>query len=39
MGFKELTSDALLENELSFKAHVALGLEPTERIRYFKKKL
>jgi aminoglycoside 6'-N-acetyltransferase I len=38
-GCRELASDALLENEASQRAHVALGFRETERVVYFAKKL
>jgi aminoglycoside 6'-N-acetyltransferase I len=38
-GCHELASDALLDNEISQRAHVALGFEETERVVYFVKKL
>src|SRR5688572_32765024 len=38
-GCRELASDALLENEASQRAHVALGFKETERVVYFAKKL
>jgi aminoglycoside 6'-N-acetyltransferase I len=38
-GYPEMTSDALIENELSLTAHEAIGFVPTERIQYFKKRL
>jgi aminoglycoside 6'-N-acetyltransferase I len=36
-GFKELGSDALLDNTLSHLAHRALGFEERERVIYFRK--
>ena len=36
-GFHELGSDALLENELSHAAHLALGFEERERTVAFRK--
>jgi aminoglycoside 6'-N-acetyltransferase I len=38
-GFRELGSDALLENALSHQAHAALGFEERERVVYFRKRL
>ena len=38
-GCSELASDALLDNEVSQRAHTALGFEETERVVYFVKKL
>lgn len=38
-GCTEFASDALLDNELSARAHRALGFEETVRIRCFKKQL
>src|SRR5688572_25184538 len=38
-GCRELASDALLENEASQRAHVALGFRETERVVYFSKAL
>ena len=38
-GCTEFGSDALIENELSAAAHIALGFEETVRIRCFKKTL
>jgi aminoglycoside 6'-N-acetyltransferase I len=36
-GYTELTSDVLVDNDISLQAHVALGFTPTERVQYFKK--
>jgi aminoglycoside 6'-N-acetyltransferase I len=36
-GFRELGSDALLDNTLSHQAHRALGFEERERVVYFRK--
>ena len=38
-GYKEMGSDALVENEVSLHAHAALGFEATERIQLFRKRL
>jgi aminoglycoside 6'-N-acetyltransferase I len=38
-GCRELASDALLDNEGSQRAHLALGFRETERVVYFAKKL
>lgn len=38
-GFRELTSDAELQNEGSLAAHKAIGFEPTVRLQYFRKLL
>jgi aminoglycoside 6'-N-acetyltransferase I len=38
-GCHELASDALLDNEISQRAHRALGFEETERVVYFVRKL
>jgi aminoglycoside 6'-N-acetyltransferase I len=38
-GCHELASDALLDNESSQRAHLALGFEETERVVYFRKNL
>lgn len=38
-GFRELGSDTSLENELSQRAHRALGFEEIERIVHFRKAL
>ena len=38
-NFREFTSDTLLENEVSIRAHAALGFEPTEQIQHFKKRI
>ncbi len=38
-GFGTLTSDTGLDNDVSLRAHQALGFAPTERIQYFKKAL
>jgi len=34
-GCRELASDALLDNEVSQRAHLALGFRETERVVYF----
>lgn len=38
-GCRELASDALLANEASQRAHLALGFKETERVVYFARKL
>lgn len=38
-GCTELASDALLDNMVSHRAHLALGFEETDRVVYFKKNL
>lgn len=38
-GCRELASDALLDNDVSQRAHRALGFRETERVVYFTKKL
>lgn len=38
-GFTELTSDTGLDNDVSLRAHSAIGFNPTERIQYFQKSL
>jgi aminoglycoside 6'-N-acetyltransferase I len=38
-GYAEIASDCLLENEVSLKAHTALGYEETERLIHFRKSL
>jgi aminoglycoside 6'-N-acetyltransferase I len=38
-GCHELASDALLDNEVSQRAHRALGFRETERVVYFTRKL
>ena len=38
-GCRELASDALLDNEVSQRAHRALGFRETERVVYFTKPL
>ena len=38
-GFHELGSDALLENVVSYHAHLALGFEERERVIAFRKRL
>jgi aminoglycoside 6'-N-acetyltransferase I len=38
-GFRELGSDALLDNLDSHRAHAALGFEERERVVYFRKRL
>jgi aminoglycoside 6'-N-acetyltransferase I len=38
-GCSELASDALIENDVSLRAHAALGFRETDRVVYFTKKL
>jgi aminoglycoside 6'-N-acetyltransferase I len=38
-GCRELASDALLDNDTSQRAHLALGFRETERVVYFTRKL
>lgn len=38
-GFRELGSDAEIENTLSHRAHAALDFEERERVIYFRKRL
>ena len=38
-GCRELASDALIENDVSLRAHLALGFRETDRVVYFTKKL
>jgi aminoglycoside 6'-N-acetyltransferase I len=38
-GCRELASDALIDNETSQRAHLALGFRETERVVYFVRKL
>jgi aminoglycoside 6'-N-acetyltransferase I len=38
-GCRELASDALLDNEVSQRAHLALGFRETERVVYFARPL
>lgn len=38
-GCRELASDALMDNEASQRAHLALGFRETERVVYFAKAL
>ena len=38
-GYKENASDCLLENEVSLRAHAALGYEEMERLIHFRKSL
>lgn len=39
LGFRELGSDALIDNRVSHKAHRAYGFREKERVVYFNKKL
>jgi aminoglycoside 6'-N-acetyltransferase I len=39
MGYRELASDARLENEVAHAVHRALGFEETERVVFFRKRL
>lgn len=38
-GYAEMASDCLLENEVSFEAHTALGYMEAERLIHFRKSL
>jgi aminoglycoside 6'-N-acetyltransferase I len=38
-GCRELASDALIDNDASQRAHLALGFRETERVVYFTKRL
>jgi len=38
-GCRELASDALIENDVSQRAHLALGFRETDRVVYFTRKL
>lgn len=38
-GCRELASDALIDNEASQRAHLALGFRETDRVVYFTKRL
>jgi aminoglycoside 6'-N-acetyltransferase I len=38
-GYAEIASDCLLENEVSLRAHTALGYEESERLIHFRKPL
>jgi aminoglycoside 6'-N-acetyltransferase I len=38
-GCRELASDALIDNEISQRAHLALGFRETERVVYFARPL
>jgi aminoglycoside 6'-N-acetyltransferase I len=38
-GYHELGSDVELHNEVSLRAHAALGFEPTVKLQYFRKRL
>lgn len=38
-GCRELASDALIDNEISQRAHVSLGFRETERVVYFTRRL
>jgi aminoglycoside 6'-N-acetyltransferase I len=38
-GHHELGSDVELDNEVSLRAHAALGFEPTLRLQFFRKRL
>jgi len=39
LGYVELGSDVELDNEISARAHAALGFEPTLRLQFFRKRL
>ena len=38
-GHDELGSDVEIDNEISLRAHAALGFEPTLRLQFFRKRL
>lgn len=38
-GYQELGSDVELDNDVSLRAHAALGFEPTVQLQYFRKRL
>ena len=38
-GYQELGSDVELHNDVSLRAHAALGFEPTARLQFFRKRL
>ena len=38
-GYRELGSDVELYNDVSLRAHAALGFEPTLKLQFFRKKL
>jgi aminoglycoside 6'-N-acetyltransferase I len=38
-GYREMASDALLDNEVSIQAHKALGYQETDRIVCFRRSL
>ena len=38
-GYRELASDVQLENDVSLRAHAALGFEATLRVQFFRKRL
>ena len=38
-GCRELASDALIDNEISQRAHRSLGFRETERVVYFTRRL
>jgi aminoglycoside 6'-N-acetyltransferase I len=38
-GYRELGSDVELGNDVSLRAHAALGFEPTVRLQFFRKRL
>ena len=39
LGSREMASDALIDNDVSFKAHTALGFEVVDRCVHFRKDL
>ena len=39
MGCRELASDALADNEVGIRTHLAIGFEETERVVFFRKSL
>lgn len=38
-GYNELGSDVELHNDVSLRAHAALGFEPTVKLQYFRKRI
>jgi hypothetical protein len=38
-GYVELGSDAEIENDVSVRAHLAFGFQPTVRIQFFRRRL
>jgi aminoglycoside 6'-N-acetyltransferase I len=39
LGLREMASDCLIDNQISYNAHHSLGYEEVERLVHFKKKL